>query len=258
MVICKSPAELEKMHRAGLIVWGALREDARDGQAGDHDQRSGRVCRSVYARSIKRARRSKVTAGIRARCALRSIRKWCTGSLRRRGKLREGDILSMDFGVELDGYFGDAALTVPVGKDFAGAREAAEGHARIARARDRESSRGQSAGRCFVRRAAMGGKERLLGSPRVRGARHRNQDARGSAASELRNSRTRPRLQEGMVLAIEPMVNTGGPGVKVLDDEWTAVTADGSDSAHFEHTVAVTANGPWILTRPRDAHGPVW
>jgi len=67
-----------------------------------------------------------------------------------------------------------------------------------------------------------------------------------------------PRLQEGMVLAIEPMVNRGGPGVKILADDWTAVTTDGSDSAHFEHTVAVTANGPWILTRPRDAAGPVW
>ena len=67
-----------------------------------------------------------------------------------------------------------------------------------------------------------------------------------------------PRLQEGMVLAIEPMVNAGGPAVKVLKDDWTAVTADGSDSAHFEHTVAVTANGPWILTRPRDVQGSCW
>jgi Xaa-Pro aminopeptidase len=60
-----------------------------------------------------------------------------------------------------------------------------------------------------------------------------------------------PRLQEGMVFAIEPMVNIGGPDVKVLDDDWTAVTADGTKSAHFEHTVAVTSNGPWVLTRPR-------
>ncbi len=56
-----------------------------------------------------------------------------------------------------------------------------------------------------------------------------------------------------MVFAIEPMVNAGGPGVRVLDDHWTAVTTDGSYSAHFEHTVAVTSNGPWILTRPREA-----
>ena len=57
-----------------------------------------------------------------------------------------------------------------------------------------------------------------------------------------------PRLAEGMVLAIEPMVNAGKPAVKVLADGWTAVTRDGSLSAHFEHTVAVTADGPWILT----------
>jgi methionyl aminopeptidase len=67
-----------------------------------------------------------------------------------------------------------------------------------------------------------------------------------------------PRLQEGMVLAVEPMVNRGGPGVRVLSDDWTAVTEDGSDSAHFEHTIAVTAKGPWVLTRPKEATGPVW
>jgi methionyl aminopeptidase len=67
-----------------------------------------------------------------------------------------------------------------------------------------------------------------------------------------------PRLEEGMVFAIEPMVNVGGAGVKVLSDNWTAVTTDGSLSAHFEHTVAVTASGPWILTRPREAVGASW
>jgi methionyl aminopeptidase len=59
-----------------------------------------------------------------------------------------------------------------------------------------------------------------------------------------------PRLKEGMVLAIEPMVNAGAPDMKVLPDKWTAVTKDGSYSAHFEHCVAVTEEGPWVLTRP--------
>jgi methionyl aminopeptidase len=59
-----------------------------------------------------------------------------------------------------------------------------------------------------------------------------------------------PRLKEGMVLAIEPMVNAGTAASRVLADRWTAVTADSKNSAHFEHTVAVTANGPWVLTRP--------
>jgi methionyl aminopeptidase len=61
-----------------------------------------------------------------------------------------------------------------------------------------------------------------------------------------------------MTLAIEPMVNMGRPAVRVLDDNWTAVTADGSYSAHFEHTVAVTSNGPSILTRPKDVTGASW
>ena len=61
-----------------------------------------------------------------------------------------------------------------------------------------------------------------------------------------------------MTLAIEPMVNVGGPAIRILDDEWTAVTADGSLSAHFEHTVAITSDGPWILTRPREVEGPSW
>jgi len=61
-----------------------------------------------------------------------------------------------------------------------------------------------------------------------------------------------------LVLAIEPMVNAGRPEVKMLDDKWTAVTADGSYSAHFEHTVAVASNGPWVLTRPREITGPSW
>jgi methionyl aminopeptidase len=66
------------------------------------------------------------------------------------------------------------------------------------------------------------------------------------------------KLREGMVLAIEPMVNAGKPGSRVKADHWTAVTEDGRYSAHFEHTVAVTANGPWILTRPKEMTGPSW
>ena len=57
-----------------------------------------------------------------------------------------------------------------------------------------------------------------------------------------------PKLRDGMVIAIEPMVNVGGPGTRVLEDKWTAVTQDGSYSAHFEHCIAVTKNGPVILT----------
>jgi len=173
-------------------------------------------------------------------------------------KVREGDILSMDFGVVMDGYYGDAALTVPVGKIapereklLRVTRESLERAIEKVRAGNRlgdvsaavqhwVEKNGYSVVREFV---GHGIGTKMHEDPQLP-----NYGSPGQGA----------RLQEGMVLAIEPMVNSGSPAVKVLDDDWTAVTADGSDSAHFEHTVAVTANGPWILTRPREATGPVW
>ncbi len=173
-------------------------------------------------------------------------------------KLREGDILSMDFGVELDGYFGDAALTVPVGKIspereklLRVTRESLERAIDKVRPGNRlgdvsfavqewVEQNGYSVVREFV---GHGIGTKMHEEPQVP-----NYGSPGRG----------PRLLEGMVLAIEPMVNVGAPAVRVLEDEWTAVTADGSDSAHFEHTIAVTANGPWILTRPEKATGPVW
>jgi methionyl aminopeptidase len=164
----------------------------------------------------------------------------------------------MDFGVELDGYFADAALTVPVGKVaperqklLRVTRESLEQGIEKIRPGNRlgdvsaavqqwVEKNGFSVVREFV---GHGIGTKMHEDPQLP-----NYGSPGQG----------PRLQEGMVLAIEPMVNTGGPGVRILDDDWTAVTTDGSDSAHFEHTVAVTANGPWILTRPREASGPCW
>jgi methionyl aminopeptidase len=172
--------------------------------------------------------------------------------------LQEGDIISLDFGVEYKGYYGDAAVTVPVGK-INPAREKLLRVTRESLDKAIENVRlgnhlgdigsavqkwvekdGFSVVRDFV---GHGIGTKMHEDPNVP-----NYGAPGQG----------PRLEEGMVFAIEPMVNAGGPGVKVLDDHWTAVTADGSDSAHFEHTVAVTSNGPWVLTRPREAAGASW
>lgn len=172
--------------------------------------------------------------------------------------LQEGDIISLDFGVEYKGYYGDAAVTVPVGK-ISPAREKLLRVTRESLDRAIENVRpgnhlgdigsavqkwvekdGFSVVRDFV---GHGIGTKMHEEPNVP-----NYGEPGKG----------PKLEEGMVFAIEPMVNAGGPGVKVLDDHWTAVTADGSDSAHFEHTVAVTSNGPWILTRPREAAGASW
>ena len=173
--------------------------------------------------------------------------------------LKEGDIVSIDCGVVLDGYFGDAAITVPVGNSLKpelkklldvteSSLKRAIQEVRLgktlgdigAAVQEYVEANGFSVVREFV---GHGIGTELHEDPQVP-----NFGVRGHGT----------RLREGMVLAIEPMVNAGGPGVKVLDDKWTAVTTDGSCSAHFEHTVAVTSNGPWILTRPREVAGASW
>ncbi len=164
--------------------------------------------------------------------------------------LKAGDIVSIDCGVVLDGYYGDSAITVPVGetispelKKLLEVTEASLYRAieatRIGNAvgdvgaavQDYVEANGFSVVREFV---GHGIGTRLHEEPQVP-----NFGTRGHGA----------RLREGMVIAIEPMVNFGKPGTRVLDDKWTAVTADGSYSAHFEHCVAVTKNGPVILTQ---------
>jgi methionyl aminopeptidase len=257
MVICKSPAELDKMHRAGLIVWGALEEMRK------------RVRPGISTKELDEFAEA-YTAQHRAKPAFKGYRGYpgsvCTsinqevvhGIPSPSRKVKEGDILSMDFGVELEGYFADAALTVPVGKIVAErekllrvTRESLEKAIDKVRPGNRLGDISAAVQQWVERNGYSVVREFVghgIGTKMHEDPQLPNYGTPGQGA----------RLQEGMVLAIEPMVNSGGPAVKVLDDEWTAVTADGSDSAHFEHTVAVTAKGPWILTRPKDANGPVW
>ncbi len=165
--------------------------------------------------------------------------------------LKAGDIVSIDTGVQLDGYFGDSAITVPIGpaaqetdKLLTVTREALELAIEKARAGNRlvdisgtverhVTANGFSVVREYV---GHGIGTRLHEEPQI----PNYVDLKGE----------NPRLKEGMVLAIEPMVNAGKPELKVDRDRWTARTRDGKFSAHFEHCVAITANGPWVLTRP--------
>lgn len=257
MVICKSPAELDKMHRAGLIVWGALEEMRKRVRPGISTKELDDFAEAYTARH-------------QARPAFKGYRGYpgsvCTsinqevvhGIPSPSRRVKEGDILSMDFGVELDGYFADAALTVPVGK-IAPEREKL---LRVTReSLEKAIEKVRPGNRLGDVSAAVQQWVEKQGYSVVREFVGHGIGTKMHEDPQLPNYGTPgqgARLQEGMVLAIEPMVNSGGPAVKVLDDEWTAVTADGSDSAHFEHTVAVTAKGPWILTRPKDANGPVW
>jgi methionyl aminopeptidase len=257
MVICKSPAEIEKMHRAGLIVWGALEkmramvrpglttkelDEFAESYCAEHGARPAFKGYRGYPGSVCTSINQEVVHGIPSPSR----------------RLREGDILSMDFGVELDGYFADAALTVPVGKIapereklLRVTRESLEQGIEKVRLGNRLGDVSSAVQQCVEKSGFSVVREFVghgIGTKMHEDPQVPNYGAPGSG----------PRLQEGMVLAIEPMVNSGGAGVRLLEDEWTAVTADGSDSAHFEHTVAVTNNGPWILTRPKESQGPVW
>jgi methionyl aminopeptidase len=248
-IVCKSPAELEKMRRSGLVVRQVL------------DTVKDMVQPGVTTMDLERAAEKKIRE-LGAKPAFKGYYDYpcvlCTsvnneivhGIPSDRRALKEGDIVSIDCGVVLDGYFGDAAITVPVSSGSLDAQlkrllEVTE--ASLYRAIDEmrvgktvgdvgaavqelvESS-GFSVVREFV---GHGIGTRLHEDPQVP-----NYGVRGQGT----------RLREGLVLAIEPMVNAGTPGARLLDDKWTAVTTDGSYSAHFEHCVAVTANGPMILT----------
>jgi methionyl aminopeptidase len=169
-------------------------------------------------------------------------------------KLEDGDIVSMDFGVALDGFHGDSAVTVPVGgvgsdqqKLLEVTRDALWCGIEVMVAGNRLSDIGhavqaqvESAGFSVVRAFAGHGIGSSLHEPPW--VPNYGKPGRG------------PRLMPGMVLAIEPMVDAGGPDIRMCDNGWTAVTADGSLSAHFEHTVLVTEDGPEPLTRVSGSH----
>jgi methionyl aminopeptidase len=257
VIVCKSSVELETMHQAGLIVWEVLNE-----------------LRLMVAPGVSTLELDKIAerrvAERKARPAFKGYRGYpaslCTsineevvhGIPLATRKLREGDIVSLDFGVELDGYFADAALTVPVGKVspeketlLRVTRESLDRGIEKARVGNRLSDIGAAVQQWVERHGFSVVREFVGHGIGTRMHEEPNVLNYGEPGHG-------PRLQEGMVLALEPMVNMGDVGVRVLADEWTAVTVDGKPSAHFEHTVAITSSGPWVLTRPRDVTGNSW
>ena len=163
--------------------------------------------------------------------------------------LMDGDILSIDFGILFDDYYGDAAVTVPVGSVSSAATN-------LMSATEKSLYLG-------IEKAVVGGRlfdisqaiQQYVESHEYSVVRDFVGHGIGKKLHEdpqvpnFGTSGKGVKLKPGMVLAIEPMVNQGSHGVRVLDDGWTAITVDGRLSAHFEHTVAITSNGPDILTR---------
>jgi methionyl aminopeptidase len=246
-VVLKSSQEIEKMRSAGKIVREVL-ELVRS-----------RVKPGVTTFDLEKAAEARLKE-LNVKAAFKGYHGYpcvlCTsvnsevvhGIPSPKRVLNQGDIVSVDFGVVVDGYYGDSAITVPVGKID-------ENAARLLRVTEESLQAAIAAvkpGATLgdVGAAVQGVVEREgfsvvrdfvghgIGSQMHEDPQVPNYGLKGQGM----------KLKPGMVIAIEPMVNAGKPDVMVLDDGWTAVAKDGSMSAHFEHTVAVTADGARILT----------
>jgi methionyl aminopeptidase len=247
VIICRSAAELERMREAGRLVGEVLTElTAR--------VKPGVTTAELDELAEARIRKAGATPafkgyhGYPATICASINEEVIHGIPSGRRVLNEGDVISIDVGASLDGYFGDSAVTLAVGK-------VSEGAATLLRVTEeslfKAIDRVRPGGRISDIGHAVQAHVEAYGFSVVRefvghgiGQRMHEEPQVPNYGEPGRG----PRLAEGMVLAIEPMVNAGKPAVKVLGDGWTAVTRDRSLSAHFEHTVAVTANGPWILT----------
>jgi len=256
MIVRKSPEDLEKMRRSGLLVWkilSALETMVEEGVTTlDLEQVAEKMIRDAGAKPAFKGYYVPAVGATYKYVLCTSVNAEVVhGMPSAKRVLKKGDVVSIDTGVSLEGFFGDAAVTIPVGevdettkKLLKVTREALELamdqvrpdnrlHDVCGAVEQHVVSNGFSIVREYV---GHGIGTRLHEEPQVPNYVDRRSE--------------NPRLREGMVLAIEPMVNAGRAETRVLRDGWTAVTKDGSYSAHFEHCVAVTPDGPWVLTRP--------
>ena len=246
MIICKSPAEIERLRRSGKMARGLLGELQERVQPGV----STIELEKYIERRITQLGARPAFKGYRGYpcCLCASVNSEVIHGIPSERSLEKGDILSLDLGVVLDGYYGDSAITVPVG-------EIPESAQRLLRVT-------QEALQLAIDKARLGNR---LGDISATVQRYVEDNGYSVVREFVGHGIGRqlheepqipnfgkpghgPVLKQGMVLAIEPMVNAGGPAVRVLADNWTAVTADGALSAHFEHMVAVSRNGPDVLT----------
>jgi methionyl aminopeptidase len=242
MIILKTPEEIAVMAQASRVVAETLRilqKAVRPGITTDELDRLAEE--EIQSRGAKPAfkdyRRYPKTL-----CA--SVNDQVVHGIPSKRVLKEGDIIGLDLGAIVGGFYGDSAITVSVGQTternarlvqvteeamYLGIQQAVVGH-RLSDISHAVQQHVEAAGYSVVTEFVGHGIGRQLHEePQVP-----NYGKPGQG----------PRLQAGMVLAIEPMVNIGGADVKVLEDRWTAVTVDGSFSAHFEHTIAIEPSGP--------------
>lgn len=255
MIARRTPVELEKLRHSGQVLHELLARVQAAVRPGattwDLEEAADSALRELGATSAFRGYH-----GYPCVLCVSVNEQVIHGIPSRKRTLREGDLVSLDCGVVVNGYYADHAVSllveaggaspnasVPAGRRkllevtraalAAGIEQARAGNhlGDISQAVQRHAD---AAGFGIVREFVGHG----IGT-------HLHEDPQ---VPNFGNAGTGPKLREGMVLAIEPMFNLGAAGVEVLADGWTAVTSDGQDSAHFEHTVAVTGDGPWVLT----------
>ena len=251
MISLKSAREIEIMRRANVIVAEVLQELKRRVEPGITTLALDAIAEemTLSRNAIPAFKGYNVAGRVYPRCLCASVNDEIVHGIPSNRHLREGDIVGLDYGVIYDGFYGDSAMTVAVGKVsaaaqtlldvteaslYAGIEQLHEGK-RLgdlgAAVQKVAEDAGYSVVRAFV---GHGIGKKLHEEPPVPNYGEKDRGLR---------------LKEGMVLAVEPMVNIGGYEVEIKEDGWTAVTKDGSLAAHFEHSIAITKNGPYILSQ---------
>ena len=248
VIILKTPEEIETMRRVNVIVAQVLatvKENIKPGI-------STLALEEIALREVLKRGAKPAFKGYRGYpyCLCTSVNDEVVhGMPSDKRVLRDGDIISVDFGALHEGFYGDSAITVPVGSV---AKDAMRLIDVTAASLERAIDAAREGNRLMDISAAVQGHVEAEGFSVVREFVGHGIGKELHEAPQVPNfgmAGTGIRLKAGLVLAIEPMINMGGYAVKILDDGWTAVTADGSLSAHFEHTVAITPDGPYVLSR---------
>lgn len=249
----KTKAELEKMRRAGAVVrqvLNRLSELTKPGvSTADLDEEARVLAEKLGAvPAFLNYPHSKEGYPAFPAVICASVNEEIIHGIPNKNPLKEGDILSIDFGCSLDGYFGDSAVTVPIGK----ASQAAEKLMSVTKTSLQLALQECIAGgrigdishavQSYVEGHGFGIIRDFVGHGI--GAKMHEPPQIPNFGSPKQGRILKP----GMTLAVEPMVSAGSYKTKILDDGWTAVTKDGSLAAHFEHTVAITEKGPYVLT----------
>ncbi|MEE9613676.1 MAG: type I methionyl aminopeptidase [Thermodesulfobacteriota bacterium] len=246
-IILKSSDEIETLRKVNLIVAEVLQRLKESVRAGATTMDLERICEEELAR--RKARPAFKGYRDYPFCLCTSVNEEVVHGMPSKRILEEGDILSIDCGVYHDGFYGDAAVTMAIGEV---SEEAERLMAVTEGALERGIDRARVGGRLFDISASIQSHAEDEGFSVVTAF------VGHGIGRELHEPPQVPnfgkagrgvRLKEGMVLALEPMINAGTADIDILDDGWTAVTADGRLSAHFEHSVAITGNGPYVLSR---------